>query len=159
MVKSGKDWLPDCREFHDHDMFHILRFSDGNKRIDHDCAFTQHPLAKVQITTTLYIYEPDQSLNVMTSYVIHASKESSSQILAHLKTLTHKDIGNWLTKLFDEAGSAFAGWHKNSYFLISAVHPERPNDHNEPISPEIVITRNLGDGKSPNKQWNANIHF
>lgn len=81
MVKSGKDWLPDCREFHDHDMFRVLRFSDVHKGIGHDCAFIQHPLAKVQTTTTLYIYEPTQSLRVMTSYVIHTSKDISSQFL------------------------------------------------------------------------------
>ena len=47
-------------------------------------------------------------------------------MLANPKTVAHKDIAKFLRNVFDEAGSVFAGWDKNSYFLISSNRPEMP---------------------------------
>lgn len=155
MVKSQKDGLPDRRKDHHYDLFHNLKLGNVRDHIGHDCAFIRHPLVKIQIMTTLWIDEPTQSLEVMTCYAIRGSQDILSQILANPKA--HREIAKWLRKLFDEAGSAYAGWHKNSYFLVSSNRPEMPRGH-EPFLVEIITTRDLGDGQWPNKQWNVNVH-
>lgn len=157
MLKSRKDRLPDSRKYHDYPMFHNLRLSDVRDHMVHYCAFTQHPLVNIQIMTILWINEPTQTLRVLTCFAIRGSKFILSQILANPKALAHRDIAKWLRKIFDEAGSTFSGWQKNGYFLVSSNRPEMPKGHG-PNLLEISISRNLGDGQWPDKQWKANAH-
>jgi hypothetical protein len=156
LIKSQKDGLPSRQEDH-HYMFHNLRLTRIRAYVDHCCAFTQHPLVKIHVTTTFWIDKSNQSLRVITCYALRGSQGVLSQILANPKALTHSDIGKWLRKLFDEAGSGFAGWHQNSYFLVSSNRPEMREGH-EPSLLEIITTRNLGDGQWPNRQWKINAH-
>lgn len=158
MVRSQKkDGPPDHSKYRDYHMFHKLRVGNVRNYMSHNCVFTEHPLLNIQIMTILWIDERTQSLRVMTCYAICGSQDILSQILANTKALGHKDIAEWLRRTFVEAGSAFSGWHKNSYFLISSNRPEVPKEH-EPTLLEIFTVRNLGDGQWPNKQWKINVH-
>ncbi|KGO77555.1 hypothetical protein PITC_059950 [Penicillium italicum] len=157
MIKSQKDRLPSSRNYRDYHMFHDLRLSGVRDHMVHYCAFTQHPVLNIKIRTIIWINEPTQSLRVLTCYAIRGSESILSQFLANPKALAHKDIGKWLRKTFDQAGSTFSGWHKNSYFLVSSNRPEMPKGHG-PILLEISMSRNLGDGQWPNKQWKINVH-
>lgn len=158
MVRSQKkDGPPDHSKYRDYHMFHKLRVGNVRNYMSHNCVFTEHPLLNIQIMTILWIDERTQSLRVMTCYAICGSQDILSQIVANTKALGHKDIAEWLRRTFVEAGSAFSGWHKNSYFLISSNRPEVPKEH-EPTLLEIFTVRNLGDGQWPNKQWKINVH-
>ena len=147
MLKSEKDGLPDQNITKIFDSLSLRKINDN---MGSDCTFTLHPLVKFHITTTLWIDET-QSLHVMTCYRIQGSKDVLSQMLANPKTVAHKDIAKFLRNLFDEAGSVFAGWDKNSYFLVSSNRPEMPEGQ-EPSLLKIVVTRKLGHWKWPNKQ-------
>ncbi|KAJ5084539.1 hypothetical protein NUU61_009118 [Penicillium alfredii] len=113
------------------------------------------------IVSSLSILSPQSRLrrhlaSIGIRLVYPTSKEISEQIIAHVKTLAQKDVGNWLRRFFNEAGSAFAGLHEDSYFLVSSTNPVLSKG---PRPLEIVITKDLGDGERPNKKWNANLHF
>lgn len=143
-------------EYYVNDILYHFGLGKVRRCLGHKCNFTKHPSAKVQVDTKLWVDE-SQSLRVLTSYTIRVSHGSSSQMLPlYVKTLSHKEVGNWLRKLFDEAGSNFSGWHKDTYFAVSSPYREMPKDCNSPYILDIWFTRGLGNGEWPNGTWNRN---
>ncbi|KAK2755906.1 hypothetical protein FQN54_005702 [Arachnomyces sp. PD_36] len=140
----------------------LPNFGQNHKALWHKCTFSDHPSAKVKVTTTLRIDEESNSLHVSNQYnfefppLYHPEKALSSNIETSL-TCPHQNTGFWLEKFFDEAGSKYVGWAKDFSSLASIGYDMggwgRTKASDVQRSFQLTIARNLGNDKLPNKIW------
>lgn len=134
-----------------------------HKYLWHECTFSDHPFAKVRISTSLSIDEETIGLSVLNRYAFEilqespSSRASSSSIVKTPSVCRHREPGTWLERFFDEAGSSFRGWDKTHTLCPTRQTDwgdwKKPEAGHMPCSFEIVIVRNLGNKEWPNKDW------
>lgn len=148
---------PGCEYYYNNILCHPS-FDKLQRSLYHDCTFFDHPFAKVKVQTSLWIEERTISLHVHSIYVFEVLQESASSMNTPSRCL-HKDTGDWLRRFFDEAGSSFLGWHKNHRSCSLTCDWGswgRSIIEKGPYSFQITVSRDLGNGKWPNKIWNRN---
>lgn len=160
-IKSVQEKIHDGYEYYYDNIIYHQSFSELRKFIGHNCTFTSHPLAKVQINTEFFVDKEDQTLCVVNRYQFEILRENVSQMLSSgMKApsmFPFKDTGDWIRRFFNEAGSSFAGCRENRYFGSFICFRETSRRGNEPIySFHIIVKRNLGHDKWPDKIWVCN---
>lgn len=96
-----------CQELHHPKAIYQLA-SESSRNLYHDCTFTDHPFMNIEIRTMMFLDDKTGSLRLRSRCTFNAlpRKESVSWIQSH-PLCPHEDIGHWLQRLFDEAGSDF----------------------------------------------------
>lgn len=151
---------------HEYPFANILHWSsldDLYRGLSHKCTFADHPFAKVQVETSLWIDEKTNSLRVNNRYKFEIIGINCSQeLLSGTKTsflCPHKNTGKWLERFFHEAGSSFSGGdrgfdscHRSGYW----AEWTRWTNVEGPRFFELTMSRDLGNGGWPNKNWKRN---
>lgn len=124
----------------------------GNLR--HDCEFTGHSSIGVRIRTDFWLSEMDMSLCVINQYEFKTLHESPSVSLSTIPVCSYKDIKSWVRRVFHDGGSSFRGWDKSrSTRLLEHRGWERVKSWEDTYTSQVMIFRNLGNWKWPNKDW------
>lgn len=121
----------------------------------HKCIFTNHPLVEARIKTTFWFDEASKTFRVLNRFKFDISKAGSSHLGPFGRTSSnlclHKDTKGWLQDFFRLSKSNF---HINT------------QDHSwcqwlgwdTPYIFEIILHRNLGNSKWPDRRWKSHCH-
>lgn len=121
----------------------------------HHCKITDHPEAKAEITTTIFL-DSEAYLAVQNQYRFE-SFVSTACISAdnHPSICPHENTTKWLQSFFNDVGDGFTGYRR-CFWRRSKCQLTAPKTSSEGKSFEVLVTRNLGSGKGKNTNWKHN---
>lgn len=122
----------------------------SGRYLHHDCTFTNHPFAKVQIGTELWYDEESRSLRIHNRYHFETNQKAEGA-LAYPQT----DLMDWLEKFFYDAGLWYLGCpgtgpSPTSFWIRGDL---QPTDELGVSSFNMSVIRDLGNAEWPNKSW------
>ena len=165
--KLARERIHYGREYYYNGILYHQSYGRLQRYLRHRCTFTDHPFAKVNVKTTMWVDEETLTFWVGSQYNFIYQEDSSKWLPSGLKTpwmCPHKNTAGWLRRFFREAGSGYSGYPKYSFPLsCHCLSPPscRWNDStvsNEPHFLKISVKRNLGNSEWPDRNWDRNCH-
>lgn len=121
----------------------------------HECTFDNHPSVETRIRTTFWFDETSKTLQVLNRFKFDISKAGSSHLGPFGRTSSnrclHKDTKRWLEDFFRRSKSSF---HINTQDHSWCQWLGWDTSHTF----EVLLHRNLGDSKWPDRRWKSHCH-
>jgi hypothetical protein len=129
--------------------------SQSYARLIHRCEITDHPKAKAEIITTIYLVS-EARLVVMNHYRFK-SFVSTACLSArnHSSICPRENTSKWLQSFFKDVGDGFTGYRR-CFWRCSRCRSATLKTNSESESFEVFVTRTLGTGKGSDLDWKHN---
>lgn len=127
--------------------------SQPSTRLIHRCEITDHPKAKAEIITTIYLASEDRL--VVKNHYRFKSFVSTACLSArnHPSICPHEKTSKWLQSFFKDVGGGYTGYRRCFWPCLRCYRSAIPKTTSEDEKIDVFVTRILGTGKGGDPDW------